>query len=263
MQTSDETTNVIKALIKVQAVLKPISKDRENPFAGSKYATLDAILEKLLPILASNELAITQNPVMQQTEKGMRIGVETKLLHSSGEFFLYEPFFMELEKGSKMNMAQSAGSIITYAKRYAISAIFGISTDEDNDGVQKPDDKQKQNNNQQQRQNYNNKPPMQPQNQPSPKQQEEELTGMIVDYVNKLKSKGVDVSQLYTYIANKEGVQNVSDVPKVKILGYMKAQYLKIKNNEIKDQQQQNQQQGSLLEGRTTKPSNEFTWGNK
>src|SRR5699024_7096520 len=63
------------------------------------------------------------------------IGVETTLLHSSGEKAVYEPFFMQLEKGQKMNMAQSAGSIITYAKRYAVTSIFGISTGEDTDGV--------------------------------------------------------------------------------------------------------------------------------
>jgi hypothetical protein len=34
-----------------------------------------------------------------------------------------------------MNMAQSAGSIITYAKRYSISAILGIATGDDTDGV--------------------------------------------------------------------------------------------------------------------------------
>lgn len=155
MKTSEESKNLIKALVKVQAKLSPIKKDRENPFAGSKYVTLDAILEELLPKLNENGLVLVQSPVMQTTDTGMKVGVETYIYHETGEWAYFEPFFMELEKGSKMNMAQSAGSITTYAKRYAVSAIFGISSDEDTDGIQGKGEKQSNPSNNQKK--YDNK----------------------------------------------------------------------------------------------------------
>lgn len=145
MKKSEEIDKIIPAFLKTQAALKTVTKDRVNPFAESSYATLDAILGELLPKLNENKIMLSQSPVFEEAENGLRIGVETTLFHESGQYLQYDPFFMELEKGAKMNMAQSAGSVITYAKRYAVGAIFGISTDEDKDGVSKVDKAKKEN----------------------------------------------------------------------------------------------------------------------
>lgn len=147
MENIDDKKQMITALVKAQSEIGPIVKDRENPFAKSKYVTLDAILETIIPVLTTNGIFLTQTPITTLTETGMKVGVETTLMHTSGETLTFAPFFMELEKGQKMNMAQSAGSIITYAKRYAISAIFGISADEDKDGVQTADNSHTKQNN--------------------------------------------------------------------------------------------------------------------
>lgn len=129
--------NLAKALINVQKNLKPVPRTQVNPFAGTKYASLDDIMTVLRPLLAENGLALVQDPVTKKEEDSVSIGINTLLIHSSGEQMSFGPLFMILEKGAKMNMAQSAGSVITYAKRYAISAIFGIVTDDDTDGVQR------------------------------------------------------------------------------------------------------------------------------
>ena len=129
--------NIAKALINVQKNLKPVPRTQENPFAGTKYASLDDIMTVLRPLLVENSLALVQDPVTKKEEDSVSIGINTLLIHSSGEQISFGPLFMILEKGAKMNMAQSAGSVITYAKRYAISAIFGIVTDDDTDGVQR------------------------------------------------------------------------------------------------------------------------------
>lgn len=128
---------LIKALIKTQKEIETVTKDRSNPIAKSTYATLDAILDEVLPKLNKNGIFLTQRPLSKIEENGRTyLGVETTLYHEDGGWLTYEPFFMEIEENARMNMAQSAGSIITYAKRYAVSAILGISTDEDKDGVQ-------------------------------------------------------------------------------------------------------------------------------
>lgn len=262
MKTSDETKNLIKSLIAVQGSLNPIKKDRENPFAGSKYATLDAILEELLPLLSKNNLAIAQSPIMENTEGQLRIGVETHLLHESGEYAFFEPFFMELEKGSKMNMAQSAGSIITYAKRYAISAIFGISTDEDKDGVQPKENKtnRKQSNLQKQF------PP-----QSNYEQQQEEAKVQLNNKAEFVSDKvGMPIGELKQYavdFVNKtkgSTYNNFEQLDKGLAMGVFKNLEMKYdaKQNEKKTQRQETEQ-GSMLESMTNKPTKEIEWGAK
>lgn len=159
MKTSEETKNIIEALTNVQSELSPVGKDRVNPFAESSYATLDAILKEVVPKLTAQGVFMTQEPVTTVEENLIKIGVVTRLMHKTGEYIEYEPLFMQLEKGAKMNMAQSAGSVITYAKRYSISAIMGISTDEDNDGVQPKSKGDKAGYNQQQKNTPQQKKP--------------------------------------------------------------------------------------------------------
>lgn len=129
--------NIIKALVKAQSEIKTIKKDRENPIARSQYATLDAIFDEVLPKLNAQGLFVTQEPMMKEEENGqVYLGVKTTIWHETGEKLEYEPLFMPIEENARMNVSQQSGSVITYAKRYAISAILGISTDEDKDGVQ-------------------------------------------------------------------------------------------------------------------------------
>lgn len=260
MDRSETFASIVKAMVQVQSELKTVRKDRKNPFAENMYATLDAILEELLPKLNKHEIVLTQSPIFEITENGnMRIGVETHLLHSSGEWFRYPPFFMQLEKGAKMNMAQSAGSVITYAKRYAVSAIFGISTGDDVDGVQPQASEPQQHN-----QRINQRQNRQQQEQKEQQQDQQQLPSTndaIMNYVNKLKDYGVDVKKLYSQIAKKEGVENIKEVDGVKKLGYIKSYYLKLQNEAaMRQKQEQESEQGSLLEGRTTQPVN---WGSK
>ncbi|MGX8233981.1 ERF family protein [Bacillus subtilis] len=258
MKTSDETKNIIQALVKAQASFESVKKDRQNPFANSAYATLDAILEEVLPKLTENGIALTQEPVTSLTENGLKIGVITRLFHTSGEFMEYDPLFMELEKGAKMNMAQSAGSVITYAKRYAISAILGISTDEDNDGVQPKGGKQ------------HDKRPQQ--KQPPQDDNAQKIEQAIQEYQDFLLDHGRNLGELNQYIIKQEKVQSIDQVDRLRVMGYYKAFAKKQETDNLKaererqqqaqsrQQQSQEPQQQSLMDGRTT---NVIDWGNK
>ena len=42
---STETTKLAKALIQVQRILQPATKDRLNPFTHSNYATLNSVMD--------------------------------------------------------------------------------------------------------------------------------------------------------------------------------------------------------------------------
>ena len=81
---SSETTKLANALIQVQRVLQPATKDRLNPFTHSNYATLNSVMESCREALLANGIWLTQYPV--PAEAG-HLGLVTKLVHAeSGQW---------------------------------------------------------------------------------------------------------------------------------------------------------------------------------
>jgi hypothetical protein len=132
MKTSESISKLTAALVAAQADIKTVAKDRQNPHFKSSYATLDAIIEEVRPVLAKHGLAVVQGASSpHSTDDGRLSGfsVETMLVHSSGEF---------ITGGAVMPLAKSdpqgAGSAMTYGRRYGVSALLFLATDEDDDG---------------------------------------------------------------------------------------------------------------------------------
>lgn len=121
------TENIHSALSKAQGMVKAVHKTKVNPQFKSKYASLDDILEMLRPITAECGLAIIQIPVFEESS----CGVKTIITHASGETLECGELLLPLGRSGG---AQGAGSSLTYARRYAISALFCISCDDDDDG---------------------------------------------------------------------------------------------------------------------------------
>ncbi len=127
MNKSESIKNLAIALTKFQGEIKNPANSKVVG-AGSfsyKYAPLDEVLNLVRPMLSKYGLSIVQAPVMAD---GM-VGVTTTLLHESGEWIEFEPILLKMDKQS----AQGAGSAITYARRYSISAVLGISSEDDDD----------------------------------------------------------------------------------------------------------------------------------
>lgn len=112
------------ALLKSQTEFPNVKKSANNPFFKSKYASLDAILEVVTPILNKNGLFISQSPVSEEN----RIGVHTSIYYKDGTK-IDGTFTMTLAK----NDPQGAGSAITYARRYALVAMLGLNVEDDDD----------------------------------------------------------------------------------------------------------------------------------
>lgn len=124
MDKSESIKNLALALNKAQAEMGGAKKAENNPFFKSKYADLKEVVKAVKEPFANNGLSYTQFPI----ENNGRIGVETILMHSSGEY-ITNSFTVNLSKQD----AQGAGSAITYCRRYALQAIAGIPS-EDDDG---------------------------------------------------------------------------------------------------------------------------------
>ena len=134
MNKSDSIVKLSAALVKVQAELKSAQMDAVNPFLHNHYASLGSIIDASRPILAKNGLAVTQLSVGGPDASGGHVvGVQTVLVHESGEY-LSELMTLPIGEEKGKSMAQVAGSIITYLRRYALASILGIYADEDTDG---------------------------------------------------------------------------------------------------------------------------------
>lgn len=124
MKKSDSIMELAKALCKAQSEMGGAAKDANNTFFKSKYADLSSVMRVIKEPFANNGLSFVQFPLCD----GQSAGVETILMHESGEW-LQSEYLMPLVKRDP----QGSGSAITYAKRYALQAMCGIPS-EDDDG---------------------------------------------------------------------------------------------------------------------------------
>lgn len=125
--TSQEVGELTKALIKVQRQLQPATKDANNPFTKSRYATLNSVMDSCRDALLSNNIWLCQYPV--PAEPGY-LGLVTKLTHAESGQWQSSLAVVPLPKADP----QGVGISMTYMRRYALSAMLGIVTEEDTDG---------------------------------------------------------------------------------------------------------------------------------
>lgn len=122
---SETLGKLAEALSKAQGQMKPAKKDSINPHFKSHYADLASCWAAIREPLASNGLALVQT--LETDPSG--VTVETTLLHSSGEF-LAESTWLPVNQKTPQGYASS----FSYARRYALSAMVGLSSEEDDDG---------------------------------------------------------------------------------------------------------------------------------
>ena len=128
MDKSEEIDKLAIALAKFQGSLEQPSLNSEvkvrTKTGGEykfKYADLSECKRAAKQPLADNELSVCQ---LIEDDYSIR----TILLHSSGQWIS-----SKVRMPSNTANAQSIGSAITYAKRYAFCAILGIVADDDED----------------------------------------------------------------------------------------------------------------------------------
>lgn len=148
MEMSQSIKNLAEAMAKFQAELEQPEKSADNPFFKSKYVPLPSVIAAIKKFGAPHGLSYMQMPVTN--ERGT--GIQTIVMHSSGEYIKHDPFFLPMDKQT----AQGAGSSITYSRRYSLSAAFGIDSDPDDDGNAASGNNNQQKNNNNQNKNRNN-----------------------------------------------------------------------------------------------------------
>ena len=129
---SHEIDKLATSLAKAQSEMKGAQKNAINPFFKSNYADLDTVIKSCLPQLTKNGLSIIQGNDVD--ERGS-FYITTMLLHNSGQW-IKSKLKMPITKPD----AQGVGATITYARRFALSAMIGIAqTDDDGNSIQLTD----------------------------------------------------------------------------------------------------------------------------
>lgn len=113
------------ALAAAQAEMANPKFDRVNPGFRSKYASLAAVRDAVIPVLSRHGIAVVQT--LHSTEGG--IACTTVLLHKSGQ-----QIQSTLALPAVKQDPQGLGSCATYARRYLLMAMTGVVGDEDDDG---------------------------------------------------------------------------------------------------------------------------------
>lgn len=131
-EMSESICDLAGALAKAQGQFSNPERNREvevrTKTGGSykfRYATLDNILAMARKPLSENGLCVVQTVTGHKGE----LYLETTLMHASGQW-IRTMLPISVEGGGN----QALGGAITYAKRYAITAMLGIAADEDDDG---------------------------------------------------------------------------------------------------------------------------------
>ena len=133
MKTSEDISEISKALLKARKDFKPLVATKLNPFFKSNYADLNDVIKCVDEALSENGIILIQGS--GESTKGIK--VTQRIIHESGQWIESE-MPIPLQK----NDAQASGSAMSYGRRYLLSAMMCIACSEDDDdgqGASTPD----------------------------------------------------------------------------------------------------------------------------
>ena len=238
LKTSETIVNLAKALVDTQRDLKQPFKDKNNPAFKSQYVPLESVTESITNTATKYGLAFSQ---FATTDAEQNVSITTVIFHESGEFIQYPALTLKPSKqrvvidteyvnGKRVNIysneitPQSIGSCITYGKRYSLSAIFGITSDKDDDG------------NEASGVTHNG------QQQPTLEKIFEDGQKRCEDIIASMVKLGAERQKIVDYVCEKYNVGNLYDVPMNKLIGELKV--LQLKQQE-KAEKQPKQEEGN------------------
>lgn len=123
MNRSESISALAAAMAKAQGEVGIAIKNAVNPHLKNKYADLGAVWDAVAPALKANGLSVLQMPCPSDDGK---LHLETMLLHTSGEY-ISSVMVMPISKQDP----QGYGSALSYARRYSLASMMGVTQDDD------------------------------------------------------------------------------------------------------------------------------------
>lgn len=141
MKTSESTGEIFKALVEAAAELGMVAKTgRMTEGARYDFASIDDYEKVWRPVLTKHGLTVTSSVFhMQELDPGEyrngtkfyrhEIGMQTRAIHSSGEWLEVTSYGVGFDTSDK-----GPGKAQTYARKYGVAGLLGLSTSDDVDG---------------------------------------------------------------------------------------------------------------------------------
>lgn len=115
----------MQAVLELQKNMPALQKDAINPHFGNSYVTLGNLLDKILPVLHEHGFILIQ----QVSTLDGKPALETILHYVETGDSLHDKMYLMLDRDNP----QGQGSALTYARRYALMTVLGLTADEDDD----------------------------------------------------------------------------------------------------------------------------------
>lgn len=127
---TDHTKSIYAALAKAQSEFKTPVKNKKVAYSGRDfwYADLQSVLDAVNPSLNANGFCLFERLVVHESGG---FGLSTVLAHSSGATI---DSWYPLPDPTKVK-DQDFGKSLTYARRYSVSALLNVASEDDTDGA--------------------------------------------------------------------------------------------------------------------------------
>lgn len=176
------TKNILKKLLLIQKELKA-PKGQYNSFGKYKYRSCEDILENARPLANNNGCVIILNDNVRDMNGRYYIEATATLFDvDSGEEISAKALARESEKGKNgMDESQVTGASSSYARKYALSALFALDDTKDADTIDNRE----------------------PANKQTSKPMQDEKSKHLSSVLTKAKSKGIENSKISILIKAK------------------------------------------------------------
>lgn len=124
MTTSEQTDMLWPAFIKAKGDVTLAKRDSDNTDDGFRYASLTAVRQAVRYAMERHHLTELQRPVYVAASNVVTIHM--RLLHESGQWVDVESLVMPVAVPYD---ARAVGEAITYARKYQLATVFGVTTD--------------------------------------------------------------------------------------------------------------------------------------
>lgn len=126
---SEQRDKIVPAYYAARKAMGPLKKNAKNDHFKSKYADLSAVNDTIDDELEKQELLPIQAPTCVRVDGEWAARIDTEIIHIASGQSVRAITDLPLAKAD----AQGGGSGFTYARRYALQAMFGLAP-EDDDG---------------------------------------------------------------------------------------------------------------------------------
>lgn len=191
-------------LLEIQTELKA-PKSQYNAFGKYNYRNCEDILEALKPLLAKVKAAVVITDEIVNIAQRFYVKATVRLINVENEEVIEtSAYAREPENKKGLDESQITGSTSSYARKYALNAMFAIDDTKDSDYA--PDS--------------NSKTATAPKNKPLSKETQEEINRRIMEYTKLSKIPVSEITAELSKVVKKE-LREINEIEAKMIVSYL------------------------------------------